>query len=236
MKLEAFTQEVKEALGDGLISLVVYGSAASGEEDKQYSDINTLIVAEKLDLPVLKRLAGAISGWVKKGQPAPTLFTMKRLEKSVDVFPIEVLDMKERNRILAGKDVLTDFEVDTSNLRFQVEQQLKGKFLQLRDAYLMTDNKPKLIGELLVQSLSTFQILFRAAYRLYEPDEACTKLEAAGKLAAKVGFEETPFKQVALLKVGAIKGKDLDVEQLFADYLKAVAQVADAVDALETAG
>jgi len=234
MKLEAFTQEVKEALGDGLISLVVYGSSATGEADKQYSDINTLIVAKSLDVPVLKQLAGAISGWVKKGQPAPTLFTMSRLEKSVDVFPIEVLDMKERNRVLAGEDVLSGLEVDTSNLRFQVEQQLKGKFLQLRDAYLLTDNKQKLIVELLVQSLSTFQILFRAAYRLYAPTETINKAQAATKLAEKVGFSAEPFLQVSRLRAGELKAKDVAVEYLFADYLQAVSLAADAVDALES--
>lgn len=234
MNLETFTQEVKTALGEELITLTVYGSAATGEDTKKYSDINTLIVAKKLDLPVLKRLSTAVAGWVKKGQPAPILFTKDRLEKSVDVFPIEILDMKERHKVLVGEDILPDLEVDTKHLRFQVEQELKGKFIQLRDGYLLTGNKPKLIAELLVQSLSTFQLLFRAALRLYEPNEASTKKAAPQRLASHIEFSAEPFEQVVRLRSGELKPKDINLEGLFADYLSAVSTVADAVDQLES--
>lgn len=232
MNIDTFTKQVQDALGDELVSLTVYGSAATGDHDKRYSDINTLIVARKLDMPVLKSLAGAVSGWVKKGHPAPTLFTRERLNKSLDVFPIEILDMKERHRVLAGEEVLADLKADTRHLRFQVEHELKGKFLQLRDAYLLTENKPKLIAELLVQSLSTFQLLFRAALRLYAPDESSSKAEAVQKLSAHIKFATEPFLQVADLRTGQTKLKDVDIESLFENYLSAVAQVVDAVDAL----
>lgn len=234
MNLDTFTKHVQEALGDGLVSLTVYGSAATGDDDKRYSDINTLIVARELDLAVLKRLTDAISGWMKRGHPAPTLFTRERMNQSLDVFPIEILDMKERHRVLAGEDLLAELEVDTRHLRFQVEHELKGKFLQLREGYLLTGNKPRLIAELMVRSLSTFQLLFRAALRLYAQDESCGKAEAPQKLSTHIDFAIDPFLKVAGLRSGELKFKDLDMETLFENYLSSVAKVVDTVDSLET--
>lgn len=233
MKIEEFTEKIKEALGDSLISLIIYGSNASNEESAPYSDINTLVVAEQLGMVELKRLAASVKSWIRKGQPAPLLFTRDRLLKSADVFPIELLDIKERHKVVTGEDVLDAVPVDVRHLRFQVEHELKGKLLHLRDDYLLTENKPKRIIELLVQSLSTFQVLFRAALRLYELESGVGKSEAVTRLANHIPFDSKSFAELHSIKMGTLSPKQVDAEDLFSKVLHSVATIADAVDALE---
>ncbi len=233
MKIEQFADKVSTALGDELVSLIVYGSAATSEPGSESSDANTLVVAKQWRMSELKRLSESVQVWIKKGNPPPMLFTRERLKKSSDVFPIELLDIKERHKVIFGEDVFKDIVVDARHLRFQVEHELKGKLLHLRDGYLVTNNKPKRIAELLVRSLSTFQLLFRAALRLYEFESKIGKIEAVVALGEHVTFDVDAFAQVQALKVGELSYKKLDCEDLFDRILHSVSTVADAVDGLD---
>ena len=55
----------------------------------------------------------------------PVFFTEDYIIRSTDVFPIEFLDMKENHVTLYGKDLFEAIAVDTKNLRFQCEQEIK---------------------------------------------------------------------------------------------------------------
>ena len=51
---EELTTHLQNALGDNLISVVLYGSAAAGDRTEKYSDFNTLVIVKDIGLPVLK--------------------------------------------------------------------------------------------------------------------------------------------------------------------------------------
>ena len=54
------------------------------------------------------------------------------------MFPLELLGIAEKRRILAGRDVVVDLPITTTNLRHQVEFELKGKLLAMRRMYMQT--------------------------------------------------------------------------------------------------
>ena len=149
MTIEQLVEQLKKALPDGLKSVVLYGSAAAGDHVSKRSDYNVLVVTEQLGLSELKALSKPASAWVKAANPPPLLFTLDRLKKSSDVFPIEFLDIKETHKILFGEDFLQDIEVHTENLRLELEHELKGKLIQLRERYLLANGKPKQVIELM---------------------------------------------------------------------------------------
>jgi hypothetical protein len=231
MNPEKLVEELRQACPAGLKSVVLYGSAAAGDHAGKRSDFNILVVTEELGIGTLDALSTTAAKWARAGNPAPLLFTEERLAQATDVFPIELLDIRECHKILHGENLVKGLEIGTGNLRLQIEHELRGKLIRLRQSYLLTGGKPQAVADLMVESLSTFLVLFRAALRLFEDAVPQKKFEALEKLAAHIGFDAAVFKAVQRLKDGTNKPKDVAVGELFGTYLKTIECVIDAVDA-----
>jgi hypothetical protein len=229
MKPANLVEQLKAACGEKIEAILLYGSAAAGDHVAA-SDYNVLVVTTDLTLDTLSAIAPIAVKWEKAGNPAPLLFTKTGLQDSTDVFPIELLDIHDCRKVLFGTDVIAGIEVNTENLRLEIEHELRGKLIQLRQRYIASGGKPKAVVGLMTHSLSTFLVLFRAALRLYEKYVPVQKMVALTHLEKQVAFESAPFKTVQLLKTGELKAKEIDHRELFAQYLAAIAQVIKAVD------
>lgn len=232
MTPQAFSERLQATLGDELVAVVLYGSAAAGERSERYSDYNVLVVCRALSLEVLDRLSPLTKEWSAGGNPPPLLFTWERLKKSSNVFPIELLDIKETHQMLYGEDVLKALPINQSHLRSQLEHELKGKLIQLRESYLLAEGRNGEVSELMLQSLSTFQILMRAALRFYEIRVPPKKSDAVRALSKHVSFDMSIFEELQVLKDAEEELGPERSRQLFQRYLSAVEQVADLMDRL----
>lgn len=230
MKPEDLVEKLQQALGGGIRSVILYGSAAAGDHVGKRSDYNILVVADRLGVAELKALSKPSQAWLRAGNPTPLFFTLDRLQKSADVFPIELLDIKESHRILAGDDVLDQVEVHPENLRLILEHALKSSLIRLRDGFLLTEGKQKKVVDLMVDSLSSFLVLFRAALRLYEQEVPPRKLDALAQLRTHIEFDEGIFRRIEDIKEGREATRGIDASQLFETYLATVESVVDAVD------
>lgn len=228
---ERFAETLQSCLGEQLYSVVLYGSSVGGDFVEKRSDYNLLVVVEDLGFRTLRKLREPFAKWVRAGQRAPLLFTPKRLEASTDVFPIELYDMRDRHKVLHGADVIASLELSPRNLRVQLESELKGKLIALREGYFACDAKDKALIELMVTSLANFQVLMRAALRLHESDIPSEKDAVVDRLATRITFDAHVFHQVARLKSGDLSPKAIEAEKLFADYLRGVEGLVDAIDA-----
>jgi len=231
MKLEQLTEQLKSACGTNLKSVILYGSAAAGDHTGKRSDYNVLVVTGGLGRSELLAFSKTAKAWAKAGNPAPLLFTMERLNKSTDVFPVELLDIKECHKILFGEDVVSDLDISTDNLRLQIEHELRGNLIQLRQQYLLSAGNGKEVCSLMVRSLSSFLVLFRASLRLFGGDVPQKKFQALEKLNETLPVPLEVFRSVQQLKDGSLKPKAVDAETLFEEYIKTIESVTDAVDA-----
>lgn len=233
MNPESFSEKLKEVLEDRLVSVILYGSAATGDRSEKYSDYNVLVVCTRLGQSELDAIEPMTRSWAKAGNPPPLMFTKERILQSSDVFPIELMDIKESHRILFGEDVLKALPVNQTNLRFQLEHELKGKLIQLRESYLLTGGKDREILELMIRSLSTFQVLLRAMVRFFDVNVPQKKADAVESLSKHVSFDLSVFETLQKLKDGRLKAKDVDARNIFGTYLSAVESAADLVNDLE---
>lgn len=234
MTPEDFTETLTTALGQKLESVVLYGSAVTGEHTGKRSNYNLLVVTSTLGVAELDAITKPVKKWTQAGNPPPLMFTLDRLNQSADVFPIELLDIKDAHKILSGKDIINKIEVSTANLRHQLESELKAKLIQLRESYLLTEGKEKMIAELMVRSIASFQVLFRGALRCLEKDIPKTKQDVVEALSKEFEFDSTPFQKIAQLKAGELSLKEVACKSLFADYLKSIEIAVDAIDALDS--
>ena len=230
MKPKDLVERLKKALPSELKSVILYGSAAAGDHIEKRSDYNILVVTGKLGVAELKALSKPSLAWIRAGNPAPLLFTLDRLKKSADVFPIEILDIKQSHKVLYGEDIVDEIEISRENLRLELEHELKGKLIQLRERYLTTGGKPKLVAELMINSLSTFLVLFRSALRLYQDKVPAKKIDVLEALAEYISFDTEIFVTIEDLRTGRKKAGDVQSDELFERYLKTVEEVVNAVD------
>lgn len=225
--LAKLVRALQSALPEGLMSVVLYGSAARGEYEKSTSDLNVLIVVAELSPSVLEDLSKPIKQWERSGQPQPRLLSQAIIRESADVFPIEFLDLKATHRILHGYDPLENLEIDLDHLRIQCERELREKMMRLREGYIEVHSSTRKLKQLLTDSYSTFAALFRGCLYLHGDEIPAYNDEVVAVFAATAGIDATPFEDVSRLKHG--KAITQQPKELFARYydelMKAVSRV-----------
>ena len=130
--LDQIVERLRKALDSNLVSVVLYGSAASGDYNEKFSDFNLLCVLTRITPAELRAVEPDFRWWRDKGNPSPLLLTEHELETSTDCFPIEFHDIRDHHRILYGPNLVEALEIDRSFYRAQVECQLRTKLLRLR--------------------------------------------------------------------------------------------------------
>jgi predicted nucleotidyltransferase len=229
-KLSELVNRLETAIHDDLKTVVLYGSAVTGEFRAGHSDLNVLCVVERADSATVERLHGVAEWWMKQGNLAPLIFTMEELRNSADVFAIELLDMKLRHRILYGADFLADFEVPLQLHRLQVERELRTAWLRLRQAVLAAPLSNRVHTDIMLKSVSTFCALFRHALLAMGHAMPATKRETVDAIALLTGANPTAFQAILDLREGKKKPKQIDVEASLNAYLELVEVVTNEVD------
>jgi predicted nucleotidyltransferase len=234
MTPEELVGRLKEAMPSGLRSVVLYGSAAAGDHLGKVSDYNVLVVADRLGLAELEAISEPAAAWSLAGNRPPILFTIGELARSTDAFPIELGDMKRSHTVLLGDDPVADLAIKSEHLRLQLERELKGKLLDLREAFLLTKGKPKRVHILMIETLPAFLVLCRAALRLYQDDVPARKLDAWSALAQHIACDRHVFLTIHRMREeepSLLRRVDAAATRaLFDTYLRTIEQVVDAVD------
>ena len=196
MKLEELVRQLQLAYGNGLRSVVLFGSAVAGEHNPKKSDYNVLVIVESLPLSRLRAVAAVSKAWAEDGNPPPMTFTASEWKSSSDIFPMEYADILERHRVLFGEAPFNGIHVSPSDLRLQVEHETMGKLLQLRQATMGAGGDSKLQLEVLEKSLSTLMVIFRGISRLVGQVPSQDYEELTRNLSQRAGFSAEPFVQV----------------------------------------
>ena len=229
-KLSELVARLKSAAGENLKAVVLYGSGATAEFQGQHSDLNILCVVDRATVPELERLHGVAEWWMGQRNPAPQILTLDELERSADVFAIELFDMKRHHRMLFGADFLEQMEVPMKLHRLQVERELRTNWLRLRQAILAAPPKKKAHLGIMLASMATFCVMFRHALIALGQPAPHGKREAVDGVAALAGADASGFHSILEFRAGKRKEKEIDVEAALQTYLEFVEVVTNEVD------
>jgi predicted nucleotidyltransferase len=232
MELTALVKRLREVHGDGLVTVVLYGSAAAGEHHKRTSDYNVLVIVRALDFATLAREAPLAKEWARDGNPPPLTFTEREWRRSADIFPMEYADILERHKVLYGDAPFDGVVVKPEDLRLQLEHQVAGKLLQFRQGVLLNGGKGAGLTKLLEQSLSTFMVLFRATLRLHGEQPPTDYVVLSERVGAVCGIDSAPFVRVARHIRGEQTLAHADAPSLIDSYLAETAKLKAHLDRL----
>ena len=194
MTLDELVTQLQAAYGERLTCIVLYGSAAAGERTKR-SDYNILLLLDRIEPAGLAAASAVARVWRDAGNPPPMTMTVDEWRGSSDVFPMEYADILERHRVLYGHAPFETVHVSMDDLRLQLEQQVLGKLLQLRQGALLAGTDAKRQLELVAASLSTVMVLFRAVLRLHGERPVEDNVAIARRVGALAGFDAMPFER-----------------------------------------
>ncbi len=224
--------QLQEAIGDQLVSMVLYGGLARGEWVAHRSDVNVMIVLKEVTVGVLDKVAPPIQQGMRDCQLAVLLVTEKDLRRSTDVFPTKFLDMKRSHLLLYGADLLPDLPIASDHLRLRCEQEIKNLLLRLREMYLRRSHRPELVEVTLFHSLSAFLASLRTLLQLKTGD-APVRHDAVAKAAAStLGIDLKTLQTLQTLKAGTSNAHEEELRQLYGAFMGEVEKAADIVDAL----
>lgn len=229
MTLDELVSQLRAVHADALRAVVLYGSAAGGDEVRGHSDLNVMLVADRIDLATLRALGQTMRAWQEAGHPAVLTFTTAEWRASADIFPMEYADILEQHRVLHGTLPLDGVQVSAADLRLQVEQEAMGKLLRLRRSIMLAGTDSARQQELLKGSLSTLLVIFRAVLRLHgvtPPRESEAVITA---VAERAGFDPSPFARVAAFRRGASL-ESRDTETVLSGYLTGMTTLVSYLD------
>jgi hypothetical protein len=231
--LDQLVARLTKALGQDLVSVVLYGSAARGEHHANFSDINILCALAEVTPLQLRASEPVFRWWMNLGNPPPLMLSEHEVLTSTDCFAIEFHDIQQHHRILYGKDVVSQLNVDRKFYRAQVERELRAKMLRLRTKAASILSEKEALARLLADSLSTFFVLFRHALLLSGAEEAVGNRVILERAAEVFGLDAKPFLLLLDAREEKARLKSIDAAQLLGSYLRELSIVVDAVDRLE---
>ena len=238
---EAFNHligDLKATHGDNLASVVLYGSAASGDFVQLQSDYNVLIALHRITPEELKQAQAPTREWQRLGHPLPVYFTASELREASDVFPIEFHQMARSRVVLYGPDPFESLKLSDKNLRHQTEYELRSKLLQLRRLYIPASSSAERLRDLMTDSLSSFAVLFAPVLELHGDEPPVLKRDVVRATAKRLGLDLKTFERIFELRESA--GRDLpgerEADELFTSYLEQIERVIASVDRLEVSG
>jgi predicted nucleotidyltransferase len=231
-KLTELVERLRQAHQDRLLSVILYGSAASGDHHGKYSDLNVFCVLKQVTPRELADGEPVFKWWRDEGNPAPLLMSETEVRTSTDCFPIEFHDMQERRKVLYGQDPVAELEIDRSFYRAQVEHELRAKLLRLRQQAggLLSDSQALL--RLMLDSVSTFCVLSRHALLLAGIKAGWQKRQIVDSLS-KIGVDAASFRMLLDVREERRKTAGIEPAALFEEYLKQIEAVVAYVDRLQ---
>ena len=235
-----FVALARNVFGDQLVSLTLYGSYLKETYSPGVSDINVLVIVAGHSEPALRALGSRGARLMKRNRITPLVLSRREFVTSADVFPMEYLDIVETHQVLVGSDVTTELEIDKANLRHQIEHQLRGNLVSLRQLAIVA-GRPRILRNVLLrrelqQWYGRLSAVLRGLLRLQGIDIPATPEELVGAINRAFDFESGPIVQLLVCRGDAGRKDCPDSLELIDSLLGRLTRLVEVVDALESKG
>lgn len=234
MVFQPFAQELLAKFPSSLLSLSVTGSCITGDFVPGESDINSVLVLTQTDQRELDILA-SMSRFKKKRIRSPLVMTEDYIRRSLDVFPIEFLDIKLFHKTVYGPDHFGKIAINEAPLRLQCERDLKGKLINLQRGYVSCGGKTREIRALLLEALPGFFALLRSMLFLVQAPKEPPARKADVLIEAEAIYHIPLSRLREILALKADKSFFLNRDQivsLFKEVCRITHELCVATDAL----
>jgi predicted nucleotidyltransferase len=229
---EEFINDYKAIYGDDLISIILYGSAAGKDYIPGRSDINFMIVLTEEGIMDPERSFALVKKWGKRNVATPLFLTVGYVETSMDVYPIEYLNLQRGHSLIYGRDILNGLSFKKEFIRLQAEREIKGKLLLLRRSYLESAGKKAAVMHIISHSFRAFLSVFNALIVLKDMEIPEDQRSIIQNVCDAFGLDKNIFMKLLEIRKGKIKPDEMEINGIFKDYLNEIQKLSKIVDKL----
>jgi hypothetical protein len=228
-RIRPFLVEILDKFSADIHSVYVTGSALTPDFNEKKSDVNSLVILHRMSFDFLRYLALIGRKYAPTGVAAPIIMTPEYISESLDVFPIEFLELRMIHKTVYGADILNKIEIDRALLRLQCEREVKTRLMGLRQGYVSLLGDYKKISLLLARSAAGCIPLFRAIIYLKGQEPPVRKADTIAALAQVTGVSAEAFE-----KTLALKDKESEIAlYIFEKYYESLESISAIINALE---
>jgi len=231
---QEFTSDYQNVFGNDLESIILYGSTAQGNYVPGKSDINFLIVLSQNGIGHLYKAEELAKKWWKYKVSVPLFLTESYIKTSLDTFPLEFFNMKLYYKVIFGKDILNEIEINSRDLRLQLEKEIKGKLLHLRQSFFNYYIDKKQIHTLLPASLKTFMAYFPAILFVKGEEIPNDQKQMLDKITGIFNLDKSVFDTLLEKTTGDEKIRKKEDKELFLKYIEEIRKLANEIDKWDT--
>jgi hypothetical protein len=185
--LDTLTADCRRLFGPRLEAVALYGEGATDAYRPRVSPLETVVLLDRVGVSDLRALRERTDAWNRSRLSIPLVIDPAYLATSKDVFPLELLELRDRHRLLhgAGDPFAALPPPSLPHLRLELEEQLKGKLLHLRESYLALGRARRGLDGLLRVARQAIDVVLRGVLALAErprPPEATQVMRAVTDL------------------------------------------------------
>ncbi|MBI3271552.1 MAG: hypothetical protein HYZ53_21355 [Planctomycetes bacterium] len=232
-RLVPFLEDAHAVAGDGLLSTYLFGSAITRDYAPGRSDLNTLFVFDRLDRPLVGRFFRTYWSYGRYLIAPPILMPRDHLLASVDVLPMQLLDLKLAHHCLYGEDFLAKLHVRREHLRLECEREARRLFLDMQRRLIAHGGDATELREALRQISRRYLPLFRAILVLLGRRIPSTRAETVLRAGADLGVDAGPVHRAEELLAHGVRVDVDDLRAVYVDLYGFVEEIATRLDGLE---
>lgn len=238
--LEGLVRDLRERHGEALLAVALTGEAAGPAYRPRRSPLEVAVVLREVTPEALRRTRDRVGAWRRRRIPPPLLLDPLYLASAGDVFPLELLELRENHLLLEGEeDPFAELRFDAGHLRLEVEEQLRGKLLHLWEAYLGAGRSRRRLRQVLTQTPPAFELALRGLLRVADAEGAPPPADPEARLSAVEARFDLSLPVFHRLERARHSGERLprgELESLFERYLAEVRAIVRAADGLARSG
>ncbi len=167
--LQALGAALDVDLGAPLRGITLVGSCLTSDFQPGLSDINSVLMLERLDRGILEAVTQAVRPLARKHRLAvPLLMTEAYVARSRDVFGVEWLDFQLTHQTVLGDDPFAAMTFDKPDVRLQCEREFKADLIRLRQGYITAAGSQRILREVVAGALKSLAPKLRAVLWLHD--------------------------------------------------------------------
>ncbi|HOA72093.1 MAG TPA: hypothetical protein PLQ89_02665 [Phycisphaerae bacterium] len=178
---------IQEIARDNAVALAFYGLVVGGGFDPSAQPARNVLVLEKIDLEMLRILGQHGSRMAKSGIAAPVVMTPEYIARSLDTFPLELLEIQQQHVLVFGKDYFNDLTFDPAHVRTKCERELKTALLAMHDGLLSTSGRDRLLHDVVADVAEGLMRILRGIAWLEGEREARPTADTVARIETVTG-------------------------------------------------
>jgi hypothetical protein len=144
-RVGSYARLIQALFGESGKALTVFGSVLIDGFNVDRDTVRSVLVVERIELPLLRRLADRGAKLGKTGVAAPLIMTPAHIRTSLDTFPLELMEIQQRHATLFGQDYFSELTFNNAHVRLQCERELKRILIAMRQGLLASAGRERLV-------------------------------------------------------------------------------------------